>query len=217
MTLEERMKNGSLYIEFGNKGQENKDYEALTEKQRKNCKELIFDYNNTRPKDVKRKDEILDELLKEKGKDVWIEAPLFMAYGCNTCVGDRFYANFNLTVVDDGEVRIGNNVMIAPNVTITSTGHPVDADMRRPGTQFSIPVIIGDDVWIGSNVVIMPGVHIGNRAVIGAGSVVTRDIPENVIAFGNPCRVIRTIGEHDREYYYKDRTFDPELLELLEK
>jgi galactoside O-acetyltransferase len=124
-----------------------------------------------------------------------------MAYGKHVHIGDGFYANFNLVLVDDGDIYIGDNVMIAPNVTISPTGHPVHPDLRRGGTQFSFPVRIGDDVWIGANVVILPGISIGKNSVIG----VTRDIPENVVAVGNPCRVLRPINERDREYYYRDK------------
>ncbi|MBU3143877.1 maltose acetyltransferase domain-containing protein [Clostridium sp. CF012] len=195
MTIRENMKNGMLYIDVG---------EGL-EEERKRCKELLYDYNHTRPsEEIKRKD-LLKELLGDMGENIWIEPPVHMAYGRNVHIGDYFYANFNLVIVDDIDVYIGRNVMIAPNVTITPTGHPVDSELRRPGTQFSIPVRIGNDVWIGSNAVILPGITIGDNSVIGAGSVVTHDIPENVIAVGNPCRVLRKINEHDKEYYYKNR------------
>jgi len=147
-------------------------------------------------------------LYTDMGESIWIEPPFHAAYGSNVHIGDFFYANFNLVIVDDIDVYIGAHVMIAPNVTITPTGHPVDAETRRPGAQFSIPVRIGDDVWIGSNAVILPGVSIGEGAVIGAGSVVTKDIPPGVVAVGNPCRVIREIGARDKEYYYRDRKIE---------
>jgi galactoside O-acetyltransferase len=195
MSIREKMKKGMLYIDMG---------EGL-EEERKKCKELLYDYNHTRPgEEVKRK-ELLKELLGDMGQNIWIEPPVNMAYGKNVYVGENFYANFNLVIVDDGDVYIGNNVMVAPNVTITPTGHPVDPDLRRPGNQFSIPIRIGNDVWIGANTVILPGVTIGNNSVIGAGSVVTHDIPENVVAVGNPCRVLRKINERDKEYYYKNK------------
>ena len=111
----------------------------------------------------------------------------------------------NLVVVDDIEVHIGNNVMVAPNVTLSVTGHPVDPEYRRGGTQFSLPIVIGDDVWIGANSVILPGVTIGDNSVIGAGSVVTQDIPANSVAYGVPCRVIREINDYDKEYYRKGK------------
>lgn len=195
MTIREKMKNAMLYIDVG---------EGLEDDRRK-CQELLYDYNHTRPgEEVKRK-ELLKKLLGNIGEHIWIEPPFHVAYGSNIHIGDHFYANFNLVIVDDINVYIGEHVMIAPNVTITPTGHPVDPTLRKPGTQFSIPVIIGNNVWIGSNAVILPGVTIGNDSVIGAGSVVTHDIPENVVALGNPCRVLREINEHDKEFYYKDK------------
>jgi len=198
MTIREKMKNGMLYVDIG---------EGLDE-ERKMCKELLYDYNNTRPSEEIKRKALLKELLGDMGQDIWIEPPVHMAYGTNVHIGNHFYANFNLVIVDDIDVYIGEYVMIAPNVTITPTGHPVDADLRRPGTQFSIPVRIGSNVWIGSNAVILPGITIGDNSVIGAGSVVTHDIPENVIAVGNPCNVLRKIDERDKEYYYKNRMIE---------
>lgn len=195
MTIREKMKNGMLYVDTG---------EGLDE-ERKRCKELLYDYNNTRPSEEVKRKQLLKELLGDMGEEIWIEPPVHMAYGTNVHIGNHFYANFNLVIVDDIDVYIGEHVMIAPNVTITPTGHPVDPEIRKPGTQFSIPIRIGNDVWIGSNVVILPGVNIGDNSVIGAGSVVTHDIPENVVAVGNPCRVLRKINERDKEYYYKNR------------
>lgn len=189
------MKNGILYTDVG---------EGL-EDDRKRCQELLYDYNHTRPSEETKRKELLKKLLGDIGEHIWIESPFHAAYGTNVHIGDYFYANFNLVIVDDIDVYIGDHVMIAPNVTITPTGHPVDPTLRRPGTQFSIPVRIGNDAWIGSNAVILPGVTIGNNSVIGAGSVVTHDIPENVVAVGNPCRVLREINERDKEYYYKNR------------
>lgn len=195
MTIREKMKNGMLYIDIG---------EGLDE-ERESCKELLYDYNHTRSSEKTKRKDLLKELLGDMGDDIWIEPPVHMAYGKNVHIGNHFYANFNLVIVDDIDVHIGEHVMIAPNVTITPTGHPVDPDLRKPGTQFSIPVRIGNNVWIGSNVVILPGVTIGDNSVIGAGSVVTHDIPKNVVAVGNPCRVLREINERDKEIYYKNR------------
>ncbi len=129
-------------------------------------------------------------------------------------IGDNFYANFNLTLVDDAHIYIGNDVMIAPNVTIATAGHPIDPELRKQGYQFVAEVHIGNNVWIGAGAVIMPGVTIGDNTVIGAGSVVAKDIPANVVAFGVPCKVIREIGEHDKTYYFKDRKIDWETLTL---
>ena len=184
--------------------EENKKYEKVIEAQRVRCKDLVFEYNNTRPSDLTRKKEILGELLGEVGEKAWIEAPAYFSYGCNTHIGHHFYSNFNMCIVDDCDVFIGDYVMFGPNVTVTVTGHPVWSEYRRKGAQFSLPVHIGSDVWIGANTVILPGVTIGNDVVIGAGSVVTHDIPDHVVAFGTPCRVVREITEHDREYYRKN-------------
>lgn len=201
MSLREQMETGKVYIEFGHASKEDQAYEQVIEEQRQIAKEICFDYNNTRPMDVKRKDELLHRLLGTCGESIWMEAPIHFAYGCNTHVGDHVYANFNLTVVDDGQCRIGSYVMFAPNVVISTTGHPVHPSFRDKGAQFSLPVVIKDHVWIGANVTIMPGVTIGENSVIGAGSVVTRDIPDNVVACGVPCRVMRAITEEDRLYY----------------
>lgn len=195
MTIREKMKKGMLYVDIG---------EGLDE-ERERCKELLYDYNHTHPSEKTKRKDILKELLGDMGDGIWIEHPVNMAYGKNVHIGNYFYANFNLVIVDDIDVYIGEHVMIAPNVTITPTGHPVDPDLRKPGTQFSIPVRIGNNVWIGSNAVILPGVTIGDNSVIGAGSVVTHDIPKNVVAVGNPCRVLREINERDKEFYYKNR------------
>lgn len=131
-----------------------------------------------------------------------------MSYGSHVFLEDHFYANFNLTIVDDGEVYIGDQTMIGPNVTICTTGHPADPHYREMVAHYSLPIHIGKNVWIGSNAVILPGVTIGDHSIIGAGSVVTRSIPENVIAVGNPCRVSRSIGERDKEYYFRDLKAD---------
>lgn len=198
MTIREKMKNGLLYTDMG---------EGL-EEERMNCKELIYDYNLTRPSQINERKEILKRLLGSTGENFFIEPPLHMAYGKNTYIGENFYANFNLIIVDDGDVYIGDNVMIAPNVTISPTGHPVEPETRKLGMQFSIPIRIGNNVWIGANSVILPGITIGNNSVIGAGSIVTKDIPPNVVAVGNPCKVLRPIDENDKQFYYKDKKIE---------
>lgn len=194
MDIREKMRKGLIYID---------NHEELI-KERLNGKELVYDYNNTRPSEEEKRIEILHKLFGHAGENIWIEPPLRVAYGKNVHIGNNFYANFNLVLVDDIEIFIGNNVMIAPNVTITVTGHPIHPTLRKKGDQFSFPVKIEDDVWIGANVVILPGVTIGRNSVIGAGSIVTKDIPENVVAVGNPCKVLREITDRDKEYYYKN-------------
>ena len=201
MSLKEQMKTGKVYVEFGHSSEEDKAYEIETENQRQLAKDLCFDYNNTRPTNLERKNELLDQLLGSHGSHIWMEAPIHFAYGSNTHMGDHVYANFNLTVVDDGECHIGSYVMFAPNVVISTTGHPLHPSFRDKGAQFSLPVTIKDHVWIGSNVTIMPGVTIGENSVIGAGSVVTKDVPANVVACGVPCRVMREITDEDKIYY----------------
>ena len=199
MSLKEQMETGKVYIEFGHASEEDKAYEKIIDAQRRKSKELCFQYNQTDPMNEGRREKIIRELLGGAGKMPWMEAPIHFAYGCNTTVGDHFYSNFNLTIVDDVSVTIGNCVMCAPNVTISTTGHPVHPYYRTRGAHFSLPIVIEDNVWIGANVMIMPGVTIGKNSVIGAGSVVTHDIPADVVAFGTPCRVIRPITDADLE------------------
>lgn len=172
------------------------------------CKRKIYEFNQLHPDDCDRGFQLLRELLGKTGKQFWIEAPFHCDYGYNIEIGENFYSNYNLTILDVGKVTIGNHVMLAPNVSIYTAGHPVHPDSRASGYEYGIPITIGDNVWIGGNTVILPGVTIGNNVVIGAGSVVSKDIPHNVIAVGNPCRVLRTITEDDRKFYFKGRTFD---------
>lgn len=141
----------------------------------------------------------------EIGEDCYIEPPLHANWGSHTHFGNHVYANFNLTLVDDGDIFVGDNVMFGPNVTLATAGHPVEPERRRLGMQFNIPIHIGNNVWIGAGSIVLPGVTIGDNTVIGAGSVVTKDIPAGVVAVGNPCRILREIGEKDKLYYYKDR------------
>ena len=174
--------------------------------------DLIFDYNNCRPSNMERRNELLQKILGGQGENCYIEPPFHANWGCNTYVGKNFYANFNLTLVDDTEIHIGDYVMIAPNVTLATASHPIAPELRARDLplQFNLPIKIGNNVWIGSGAIVLPGVSIGDNSVIGAGSVVTKDIPANVVAVGNPCKVLREIAEHDREYYYKDRKIDYE-------
>lgn len=175
------------------------------------CMEKLYDYNMSRPLEQEKRAQMLKDFFGGVGKNLYIEPPLHANWGRNTYWGDDCYANFNLTLVDDGDVIIGNNVLIAPNVVITTTGHPIEPNLRKRLAQFSVPVIIEDNVWIGAGAIIMPGVTIGENSVIGAGSIVTKSIPKNVIAVGNPCRVLREISQRDREYYYKDMKIDVEI------
>lgn len=174
------------------------------------CLEKQYDYNLTRPSEAKRREELLREMFAEVGEDCYIEPPLHANWGGrHVHLGNFVYANFNLTLVDDGHIYIGDYTMIGPNVTIATAGHPIHPALREKICQYNIPVRIGRNCWIGAGAVILPGVTVGDNSVIGAGSIVTRDIPPNVVAVGNPCRVLREIGERDREFYFKDRRIDP--------
>lgn len=169
------------------------------------CLDRLYDFNMTRPTELSKREEMLKEMFAEIGKDCYIEPPLHSNWGGKHChFGDCVYANFNLTLVDDTHIYIGSNTMIGPNVTIATAGHPILPELREQAYQFNAPIHIGKNCWLGAGVVVLPGVNIGDNSVIGAGSVVTKDIPENVVAVGNPCRVLREIGEKDRKYYFKD-------------
>ncbi|MWV42520.1 galactoside O-acetyltransferase [Paenibacillus sp. HJL G12] len=205
MNIQERMASKQLFTDHD----ANYPKEAAElEKARKRGKAICYEINNLHPDDVEMRQTLMKQLFGSIGENVWMEAPIRMSYGSNTTVGSNVYINFNLTVVDDYKVTIGNDVMFGPNVTIAVTNHPVHPEKRKEGGMFALPVVIEDGVWIGSGAIIVPGVTIGKGSVIGAGSVVTKDIPANVIAVGNPCRVLREITDHDREYYYKDKRFD---------
>ena len=195
MTIREKMQNGELYLPS--------DETILKEQYAK--LEILYDFNATRPSELEKREEILHRLFAEIGEGCYIEPPLHANSGCHTHFGNHVYANLNLTLVDDGDIFVGDNVMFGPNVTLATAGHPVEPERRRLGMQFNIPIHIGNNVWIGAGSIILPGVTIGDNTVIGAGSVVTKDIPAGVVAVGNPCRILREIGERDKLYYYKDR------------
>ena len=181
--------------------------DELSEERMEN-KKKIYEYNHCLPDDSVKIDKLIRDILGKAGAEVHIEAPFYCDYGKNIEIGDNFFANYNCTILDVGKVIIGNNVQFAPNVSLYTAGHPVHPDSRNSGYEYGIGITIGNNVWLGGNVVVNPGIHIGNNAVIGSGSVVTRDIPDNMIAAGNPCRVIREITEEDRKYYYKNYEFD---------
>lgn len=181
--------------------------DGLAEERLEN-KKRVFRFNNMEPDKFEEKIKLIKEIFGKTGENVFVEAPFRCDYGYNIEVGENFFANYNLTILDVGRVKIGANAQIAPNVSIYTAGHPVHPESRNTGYEYGIPITIGDNVWIGGSVTILPGVTIGSNVVIGAGSVVTKDLPDNVIAAGNPCRVIRTITEEDRDFYYRDRKFD---------
>lgn len=170
----------------------------------------VAQYNQLTRNQEQEMDQLIKEILGGTGKEILVEPPIHFDYGRNTTVGERFFANYNLTVLDVCPVTIGDNVMIAPNVSLYGAGHPIHPDARNSGYEYGAPITIGNNVWIGGSVCVLPGVTIGDNVVIGAGSVVAKDIPDNVIAVGNPCRVIRPITEEDKKYYFKDKEFDVE-------
>ncbi|HAT4298795.1 TPA: sugar O-acetyltransferase [Clostridium perfringens] len=173
--------------------------------------ELLYDFNKTRLSEQDKREKILKKMFAEIGDDCYIEPPFHANWGGkNVHFGNGVYANFNLTMVDDCDIFVGNNVMFGPNVTVSAGTHPIHPELRSKQAQYNIPIHIGNNVWIGANSVILPGVNIGDNSVIGAGSIVTKDIPSNVVAVGNPCRVLREINENDMKYYYRDMKIDIE-------
>ena len=173
----------------------------------------LYDFNNTRPTELAKRNELLKKLFAQIGEECYIEPPLHANWGGHHVhVGRNVYANFGLTLVDDTHIYIGDYTMIGPNVIITTGGHPILPELREKGYQYNAPVHIGRNCWLGAGVIILPGVTIGDNTVIGAGSVVTKDIPANVVAVGNPCRVLREIGERDNEFYFRDRKIDRSIL-----
>jgi len=175
--------------------------------------DALWEFNQLKPSDYEKKTEYMKKVFAECGDNCYIELPFRANWGGhNVHFGSGIYVNFNLTVVDDGHIYVGDKVMFGPNVTIATANHPMNAELRAKSFQYNKDVYIGENVWIGAGVVIVPGVHIGKNSVIGAGSVVTRDIPDNVVAVGNPCRVLRTVGEHDNEFFYKNEKIEWENL-----
>lgn len=176
--------------------------------------ELLYDFNATRPSEQERRQELMRRMFAEVGEGCYIEPPFHANWGGHHVhMGNNVYANFGFTLVDDADIYIGDCCMFAPHVTIAAAAHPIQPDLRRVGMQYNRPVHIGNNVWIGAGVQVMPGVTIGDDTVIGAGSVVTHDIPAGVVAVGVPCRVLRQIGQHDREFYYKTCRVDIPLEE----
>lgn len=196
MTIREKMHNTELYLPT--------DPEIMREQQ--GYMNLLYDFNHTRPTESDKREALLKELFADLGEGCFIEPPLHANWGGHHVhFGKNVYANFNLTLVDDTHIYIGDHTMIGPNVVIATGGHPLLPELRQKGYQYNAPVHIGKNGWIGAGAIIVPGITIGDHSVIGAGSVVTKDIPSNVLAVGNPCKVLREISDYDREYYYRDR------------
>ena len=199
MTEKEKMTSGVLYLP---------EDEAIMAEQML-CLDRLYDYNQPRPTEGKKREQMLREMFAEIGENCYIEPPLHANWGGKHChFGKHVYANFNLTLVDDSHIYVGDHTMFAPNVVVATAGHPILPALREKAYQYNMPVHIGNNCWIGAGALILPGVSIGDNTVIGAGSVVTHDIPANVVAVGNPCRVLREIGERDREFYFQDCRID---------
>lgn len=200
-TMKEKLHTGELYLPG--------DDEIMEEQLR--CLDRLYEFNSTRPSELEKREALLREMFGEIGDDCYIEPPFHANWGGkHVHFGKCVYANFNLTCVDDTHIYVGDYTMIGPNVTIATAGHPILSELREHGYQYNIPVHIGRNCWIGAGAIILPGVSIGDNTVVGAGSVVTKDLPANVVAVGNPCRVLRPIDERDKKYYYKDRTIEIE-------
>ena len=185
----------------------------LMELQRE-CMELLYDYNCTRPSEGEKRQVLLKKMLAEMGEGCYIEPPFHTNWGGrHVHLGDYVYANFGLVCVDDTHIYIGDRTMFGPNVVLATANHPILPELREKAYQYNKEIHIGRNCWLGAGVIVVPGISIGDNSVIGAGSVVTKDIPANVVAVGNPCRVLREISEHDREFYYKDERIDWEEIE----
>ena len=203
-SMKEKMHTGELYLSG--------DAEILAEQTKR--LDRLYDYNMTRSIEGEKRETLLKEMFAEIGEGCYIEPPFHANFGGrNVHFGKYVYANFNLTMVDDTHIYVGDYTMFGPNVTVATARHPILPELREKLYQYNMPIHIGKRCWIGAGAVILQGVTIGNDTVIGAGSVVTKDIPANVVAVGNPCRVLREIGEHDREYYFKGRKIDYDSIE----
>ncbi|MBE5764523.1 MAG: sugar O-acetyltransferase [Clostridiales bacterium] len=192
----EKMHSGELYLPTDDSIME----EQLT------CLNKLYDFNQTRPTELDKRAKLLKELFAEIGEGCYIEPPLHANWGGKHChLGKNVYFNFNVTLVDDTHIYVGDYTKFGPNVVIATAGHPILPSLREQAYQYNMPVKIGKCVWLGAGVIVLPGVEIGDNCVIGAGSVVTKNIPANSVAVGNPCKVIREIGEHDKKYYFKQK------------
>ena len=196
MDIREKLHTGDLYLS----ADEDLVAEQLT------FVEKLYDFNATRPLEQDKRAKMLKNMFAEIGEDCYIEPPLHSKWGGkHVHFGKGVYANFNLTLVDDTHIYVGDYTMIGPNVVLATAGHPILPELRPLAYQYNMPIHIGKNCWLGAGVIVLPGITIGDNSVIGAGSVVTKDIPANVVAVGNPCKVLREINEHDKEFYFKDK------------
>lgn len=199
MTQYERMVKGLIY--------DPADPEIMEEQIR--FQDRLWEFNQLKPSEYEEKQKYMREVFASCGENCYIELPFRANWGGHHLhMGSDVYINSNMTIVDDGNIHVGDKVMFGPNVTIATANHPIDPELRARGLQYNKDVYIGENAWIGANTVIVPGVHIGKNTVIGAGSVVTKDIPDSVVAVGNPCKVLREVSEKDRDFFYKNEPID---------
>ena len=204
MNMREKMHTGDLYLPG--------DEEILAEQFQ--CLDRLYEFNRTRPTEMEKRQALMREMFAELGEDCYIEPPFYANFGgAHVHLGRNVYMNFGVTMVDDTHIYVGDYTMFAPHVTVATAGHPILPELREKLYQYNMPVRIGRNCWIGAGAILLPGVTVGDNTVVGAGSVVTRDLPAGVVAVGNPCRVLREIGPQDRERYFKGRKIDPSLLE----
>ena len=196
MAMKDRLHTGELYLP----GDEEIMRDQLARLDR------LYDFNHTRPTEMDKRQKLMKEMFAEIGEGCYIEPPFYSNMGaCHVHFGKHIYCNFGVTMVDDTHIYVGDHTMLGPHVTVATAGHPILPELREKGYQCNAPVHIGKNCWIGAGALIMPGITIGDNVVVGAGSVVTKNLPDNVLAVGNPCRVLREVNEHDREYYFKDK------------
>ena len=201
-TMKEKMHTGELYLPGD---------EKITDWQTK-CLDRLYEFNMTRPTESEKRQRLMKEMFAEIGEDCYIEPPFHSNFGgAHIHFGRNIYCNFGTTMVDDTHIYVGDYTMFGPNVTVATAGHPILPELREQVYQYNAPVHIGRNCWIGAGAIILPGITIGDNVVVGAGSVVKKDIPDNVVAVGNPCKVLRKINEHDREYYFKDKKIPENL------
>ena len=199
MSQKEKMHNGELYLPTD---------ESIMKEQLA-CLNSLYDFNQTRPTELEKREKLLKQMFAEIGEGCYIEPPLHANWGGKHChLGKNVYFNFNVSLVDDTHIYVGDYSKFGPNVVIATAGHPILPALREKAYQYNAPVKIGKCVWLGAGVIVLPGVEIGDNSVIGAGSVVTKNIPANVVAVGNPCRVLREINEHDKQFYFKNRKIE---------
>ena len=199
MSMKNKMHTGELYLPG--------DEEIMAWQTK--CLDRLYEFNMTRPTEYEKRNQMLKEMFAEIGDNCYIEPPFHANFGgAHIHFGNNIYCNFGTTMVDDTHIYVGDCTMFGPNVVVATAGHPVLPELREQGYQYNAPGHIGKNCWIGAGVIIVPGITIGDNVVIGAGSIVTKDLPSNVVAVGNPCKVIREVSEQDREYYFKNRKID---------